>query len=166
MNKKWIASFMVCLAGVSTLTHAANAIQSKPDAAPEAEKSEELKALEAQQTEWLKEGRAAAESWLQLVDKKQYGESWEQLSQVTKRILNQKGWSTYLNSMREALGTPSSRTWVLARFADNPKNVPPGKYMILNYETSFKKVPEGKEMIFLYRESDGRWRIFNYQAGK
>jgi hypothetical protein len=101
-------------------------------------------------------------AWLETVDKGQYGESWEEASQLMKNAIEKPEWIKILEKVRQPLGEVKSRSVLDQRTAKNPKNMPAGDYMVLFYNTSFAKKPSAYELVTLYLEPDGQWRVITY----
>lgn len=104
----------------------------------------------------------AAKSWIELVDKGKYAESWDASSSLLKRTMSKAEWVRVLEATRKPLGNASSRTIIDQRPAPNPKGLPPGDYMVVLYSTVFDTKPKGKELITMEQGDDGQWRVMTY----
>jgi hypothetical protein len=111
----------------------------------------------------LQASAASALSWLQLLDKSQYAQSWDQLSAVTKRTVKKEEWVHILDKTRKPLGAAKSREVVDQRTAKDPQGLPKGDYVVMVYKTAFAK-STSSELVTLYLE-DGHWRVVTYQVG-
>lgn len=103
----------------------------------------------------------STQAWLDLVDKNQYGESWEQASIIMKRTVSKKEWDRILDAVRKPLGNVIKRQLAQQLPAQNPKHMPKGDYMVILYQTSFSNKPNAKELITLSYER-GQWRVITY----
>lgn len=111
----------------------------------------------------LQASAAAAQSWLQLLDKSQYGQSWDQASAVTKQTITKEEWVHILEKTRKPLGTVKSREVLDQRTAKDPQGLPKGDYVVMVYKTAFAK-STASELVTLYLEN-GHWHIVTYQVG-
>lgn len=105
----------------------------------------------------------SAQAWLNLVDNGRYEESWDQGSSMLRRSVTKNEWKEILNVMRKSLGTVSRRAVVQQLPAQNPKNLPRGKYMVILYQTSFSSKSNVQELLTLSFES-GQWKVITYHA--
>ena len=104
----------------------------------------------------------AAESWLALVDSGKYGESWEQASQFFKAAVTKEQWQTALRASREPLGKVLSRNLKSAVFTKTLPGAPDGKYVIIQYDSSFEHKQSAVETITPMLEKDGKWKVSGY----
>lgn len=111
----------------------------------------------------LQASAAAAQSWLQLLDKGQFGQSWDQVSSVTKHTIKKEEWEHILEKTRKPLGNVKSREVLDQRTAKDPQGLPKGDYVVMVYKTVFAK-STASELLTLYLE-DGQWRVVTYQVG-
>lgn len=111
----------------------------------------------------LKASAASAQSWVQLLDKSQFGQSWDQASAITKQTISKDEWVHILDKTRKPLGTVKSREVLDQRTAKDPQGLPQGDYVVMVYKTVFAK-STASELVTLYLE-DGHWRVVTYQVG-
>lgn len=112
----------------------------------------------------LQASAAASQAWLGLLDKAQYGQSWDQSATITKLTINKEDWVQILEKTRRPLGAVSSREVVDQRTAQDPKGLPKGDYIVMVYKTVFSHQPAKVELVTLYLE-DGKWHVVTYQVG-
>lgn len=105
-----------------------------------------------------------AAQWLKMIDDGKYGESWDFASQLFQFTLKRKEWEVAEEKLRAPMGRLISRQLVLQAPAKDPKNLPKGDYMVLEYKASFANRPEVSELVTMIKESDGKWRVLTYQA--
>lgn len=104
----------------------------------------------------------AAQSWVQLIDQGHYEESWDKASQIMQKTISKKEWARALDIARKKLGPVKDRTLKEERPAWDPKRLPPGIYMVVEYNTSFTRVTHSGELLTLRKEPDGKWRVLTY----
>lgn len=110
----------------------------------------------------LESSAIASKTWLEIVDRSQYSESWDKSSGLMKLTIPKDEWIELMNTTRKPLGGVSSRQVLDQRVAKNPHGLPPGDYMVMYYKTAFSTKPDAKELVTLYSE-DGDWRVLTYQ---
>jgi hypothetical protein len=106
----------------------------------------------------------SSKSWLSLLDKHQYGQSWDQASKVTQTTVGKDDWISILEKTRKPLGSVTTREVVDQRTAKNPKGMPEGDYVVMIYKTVFAHQPAQIELVTLYLEN-GKWHVVTYQVG-
>ncbi len=111
----------------------------------------------------VEKGYQASLSWLALLDKENYSESWDQSSSLMKSTIENQSWNQILQQTRKNLGKVISRTIVDKRIAKNPKDLPPGNYLVMVYKTQFKNKASALELVTLFLEND-QWRTVTYQS--
>ncbi len=112
----------------------------------------------------LAAARTTGESWLLLIDRKNYNSSWDQAAATMKLLVDKKGWNQAMTKLRQPLGSVSARTLKDVRTAQNPPGAPAGDYVVLVYDTKFSGRAGANEMVILIKESDGKWRVMSYFA--
>lgn len=106
--------------------------------------------------------KKSAASWLALVDAGQYGQSWDQASQIFKSKVKKDQWVAMAKQAREPLGELKSRSLEGFRHLKNPPNAPEGDYVVMQYSAAFTKTPSATETLSLIQEKDGEWRVAGY----
>lgn len=110
------------------------------------------------------EARKAAQAWLKLVDEGKYEESWEQGSVSFKNVMPKKTWVQALGVARRPLGPVQGRSVRNQAPAMNPNRMPPGIYMVINFDTSFSQASKSGEFMTMRKDPDGQWRILDYRV--
>jgi hypothetical protein len=103
-------------------------------------------------------------TWLAVADQGNYGESWDQASSLLKKTMPKNEWITVMNTLRKPLGSVKSRKIIDIGTSENPKNLPPGEYMVYYYNTAFANKDNGQELITLELGNDNVWRVMTYQV--
>lgn len=110
------------------------------------------------------EALKAAQAWLKLVDEGRYEESWNQGSVSFKAVMPKSSWVEALNAARRPLGAVQKRSVKNQAPAMNPNRMPPGLYMVINYDTSFALATQSGEFMTMRKDPDGKWRILDYRV--
>jgi hypothetical protein len=121
-------------------------IGSKPASNPEAEKA----------------AIKAAQNWLKLVDTAKYATSWEQAAQYFKKAVPKKQWVKTIKIVREPLGKHISRAVVSKRYCTSLPGIPDGKYVVIQFKSSFNNKKNAIETITPMKDKDGKWRVSGY----
>ena len=110
------------------------------------------------------EGKAleAAEKWLTLVDKGEYGKSWATAAGYFKGAVAENQWEQAITAVRGPLGKVISRKVKSRQYATTLPGAPDGEYVVIQFETSFEKKKSALETITPMKEKDGTWRVSGY----
>ena len=100
-----------------------------------------------------------AESWLAIVDKGKYLESWEGLADLFKQNVKEKEWTEDLNRSRKPLGKLLKRELQHETKSSEPSV---GEYLIFQFKASFENDSSVVEAVSLIKENDGKWRVLGY----
>jgi serine/threonine-protein kinase len=106
--------------------------------------------------------RAAAESWLNLMDCAQYAASWEQSAAMLRRTVGLSEWERIVGAERSSLGKVVSRRLKSRRYAERVLGASPGRYVILEYDTTFEHRTGAVETVVPMVDPDGAWRVFAF----
>ena len=103
-----------------------------------------------------------AESWLEAVDKGEYGKSWEQSAELFKAAVSRAEWEKSLNSIRPPLGELVSRSVRSAKFATSLPGAPDGEYVVIQFTSVFANKESAIETVTPMKDTDGTWRVSGY----
>ena len=103
-----------------------------------------------------------AESWLALVDRQKYGESWDAAAKLFQDNVARDTWRDALGAARGPLGTPVARRVKSAETRTSLPGAPDGKYVIILFDTSFEHKKSAVETITPMQEADGSWKVSGY----
>lgn len=103
--------------------------------------------------------------WLKIVDKGEYGKSWDVASLTLRLKIPKKVWEQLLDYTRRPLGSVQKRALLQELDSKDPENLPKGDYKIQVYSTEFS-TGAGKEVLMLIQETDGTWRALTYHSSK
>jgi opacity protein-like surface antigen len=104
----------------------------------------------------------AADGWLKLVDAGQYGASWDEAARLFRNAVSKDGWERSLKGLRAPLGSVVSRRAFSKRYTESLPGAPDGKYVVIQYETSFENKKTAIETVTPMLDGDGHWRVSGY----
>jgi hypothetical protein len=105
---------------------------------------------------------AAAEQWLALVDQGKYEESWSEAAAYFQGAVTREQWVQSMNGFRKPLGNLLERKFKSARFTASVPGAPDGKYVVIEFETSFENKKTAVETITPMLDKVGQWRVSGY----
>jgi hypothetical protein len=105
---------------------------------------------------------AAAEAWLAMVDRGQYGASWDAASETFRHGIERVKWETTIESARTPLGVANSRKVRMATLTRELPGALAGEYVVIQFDTRFENRPLSTEVVTPVREKDGAWRVAGY----
>ncbi len=104
----------------------------------------------------------AAESWLALLDARDFEGSWEEAAALFRAAVSPQQWEDSVESAYGGVGRPKSRTLDTAEYKTELPGAPDGEYFVLTYKTQFERKQSGVETVVPMRDTDGTWRISGY----
>jgi hypothetical protein len=110
------------------------------------------------------ESLRAAQDFVGLIDRGLYGESWSRGSRLLQATVGQAQWVQALQFARARLGSVKARTLKDQKPAWDPKGLPNGAYMVVEFNVDFEKVANSGELLTLMREAGGTWKVLTYQV--
>jgi hypothetical protein len=105
---------------------------------------------------------ASAQTWLAEVDHGNYEQSWKEAAAFFQAAVTESGWESALNVYRKPLGEMKSRKLLGANEAESLPGAPDGKYVVMQFETSFAVKKTAVETVTFMREKDGTWKAAGY----
>jgi hypothetical protein len=105
---------------------------------------------------------SSAQAWMALVDRGQYGESWDAASETFRNGIERAKWITTVDPVRAPLGGVISRKVRQAQVARSLPGAPEGEYVVIQFDTRFENRPLATEIVTPVREKDGSWRVAGY----
>jgi Protein of unknown function (DUF4019) len=103
-----------------------------------------------------------AQSWLKQIDDGNYTSSWKDASAYFRGALTEKGWVEALNGARKPLGKLVSRKLAKSQDAQSLPGAPDGKYVVMQFDTSFENKKSAVETVTFMQEKDGKWKAAGY----
>jgi len=104
----------------------------------------------------------AAKGWLALVDAGKHDESWDQSGASFRQAVTKPQWSQALAGARNPLGALVSRELDSATETSTLPGAPDGKYVVMQFRTSFANKASAVETVTTSLEADARWRVVGY----
>lgn len=108
-------------------------------------------------------GALAAQGWLVLLDRKDWGRAWETTGSVFRSKVPLGTWMDAIPKVREPLGTLVERKPVEAAYKTTLQGQPDGEYVTAVFQTKFTN-REVAEVLTMVHEPDGKWRVTGYSA--
>jgi hypothetical protein len=106
--------------------------------------------------------QAAAEKWLLLLDRGEFGEAWDECAKLFRERVTRQQWLDGLPATRKPFGAMKSRKFEIAVYKTTLPGAPDGEYVTLRFITNFEKKDQAEELLTLALE-DGAWRTTGYQ---
>ncbi len=109
-----------------------------------------------------KAAASAAEAWLKLVDAGRYGASWDEAARLFRAAVSRADWERAAAGVRSPLGRLVSRKVASRRYAESLPGAPDGKYVVIQYRTSFENKKAATEAVTPMLDEGGQWRVSGY----
>ena len=103
-----------------------------------------------------------AQAWLALIDEGKLGESWDATAKLFQGAISRDAWIQKAAGARGMLGTVVSRRIKSAHFETHLPGAPDGKYVVIQFDTSFEKKKKAVETVTPMQEADGAWKVSGY----
>lgn len=104
----------------------------------------------------------AAENWLAMVDAGRYAESWQEASELFRNAVTLAQWKQSLQGARKPLGKLINRKVRTTTYKTSLPGAPDGKYVVIEFDTSFEKKKSALETVTPTMEKDGKWKVSGY----
>jgi hypothetical protein len=108
-----------------------------------------------------KAGQSAAQAWLLLLDRKDWGTAWDASSGVFRQNVPLGTWMDNVPKVREPLGALVEREPGVPFYKKTLPGRPEGDYVTVVFISKFAN-RQVEETVTTVRESDGRWRVTGY----
>jgi hypothetical protein len=152
---------ILCIAALAACAFAAQAQTTAPSAKPAASAAGNGV---VSNPEYEAAGKNAAQGWLMLLDRKDWGTAWDASSGVFRQNVPLGTWMDNIPKLREPFGALVERTPGEPIYTKRVAGRPEGDYVTISFKSKFANKPEVVEMVTTVRESDGRWRVTGYGA--
>ena len=103
----------------------------------------------------------AATQWLSLIDSGRYSASWDEAAPPLQAAVTKEDWEQTIGDLRTSLGKMNSRTLKTAEARTSLPGAPEGRYVVVQFETSFANQPSVTETVTPMYEN-GKWRVSGY----
>jgi len=101
----------------------------------------------------------AAKTWLLLVDSGDYGQSWKNAAAYFKGAVKKTQWEQSAKAVREPLGSVVMRSLKSTTYATSLPGAPDGKYVVIQFSSSFKNKADATETVTPMLDKDDQWRM-------
>jgi hypothetical protein len=108
-------------------------------------------------------GKLAAQGWLVLLDRKDWGRAWETSSSVFRQTVPLATWMDGIPKVRTELGALADRRPGDAAYKTTLAGRPDGEYVTVVFLSKFEK-RELQEVVTTVRDTDGKWRVTGYSV--
>lgn len=149
-------------AGVATAQLKPPKDTAKP-AAPAASAAPAPSAKSSAHAEKEAAGKLAAQGWLVLLDRKDWGRAWETSSSVFRQTVPLPAWMDGIPKVRAELGAFVERKPVESAYKTTLAGRPDGEYVTVIFLSKFEK-RELQEVVTTVRDTDGKWRVTGYST--
>jgi len=109
-----------------------------------------------------KEATAAAEQWLELVDRGKFNGSWLEASTYFRNVTTKQQWKQQVSVWRSALGAVVNRKLRTVQYLTTMPGAPDGEYVMIQYDTTFAHKKSAVEVVVPMMDADGKWRVSEY----
>ena len=105
----------------------------------------------------------AARTWVMMIDKGQYADSWKATSPLFQATSTSDLWVASLQTNRAPLSKVNSRKLASATYTKSVTGGA-GEFIVVHYTTSFAnaQAPFSDEAITVVKDADGQWRVAGY----
>jgi len=111
--------------------------------------------------EFEQAGKMAAQAWLVLLDRKDWGTAWDASSAVFRQNVPLGTWMDNIPKLRQPMGALLERQPGEPLYTRKLAGQPEGDYVTISFTTKFAN-KQVIEMVPVVREADGRWRVTGY----
>jgi Protein of unknown function (DUF4019) len=101
-------------------------------------------------------------AWLAMVDSGAYEESWREAASLLRGAISQEDFSKSMVGARQPLGRMVSRKVKSRTYKESLPGAPDGKYVVLEFDTSFENKKTAVETVTPMQEPDGAFRVSGY----
>lgn len=108
-------------------------------------------------------GKLAAQGWLVLLDRNDWGRAWETSSSVFRQTVPLATWMDGIPKVRMELGAFVERTPAESAYKTTLAGRPDGEYVTVIFLSKFEK-RELQEVLTTVRDTDGKWRVTGYST--
>jgi uncharacterized protein DUF4019 len=120
--------------------------------------------IHASDSDILEKVESSARSWLDLVDKDEYTESWRKSSAVLREKMSESDWVKSITAIRAPLGSAGARYIATAAQTKSWPKLPDGEYIVLQFYTTFSNKGLAMETIVLAKQQDETWPVADYSV--
>jgi hypothetical protein len=108
--------------------------------------------------------QTVASEWLIMLDRGKFSESWEVADSFYKAATPKEAYLESMKYFRGELGRTGSRTITKINYTNSVSHRPDGKYVIVDFETSFSMIDKKTlEEVTLSKDKGGFWKVTDYE---
>lgn len=109
-------------------------------------------------------GQTAAQGWLLLLDRKDWGTAWDASAGMFRQSVPLSAWMDGVPKLREPFGAFVEREAATVVYKKSLAGRPAGDYVTAIFVSKFANKAQVEETVTTVREPDGRWRVTGYTA--
>ncbi|MDB5859521.1 MAG: hypothetical protein JWQ76_3210 [Ramlibacter sp.] len=106
-------------------------------------------------------GKLAAQGWLALLDRQDWGTAWDASSAVFRQSVPLGNWMDAIPKVRQPFGPLVEREARQAIYKTSLPGRPDGQYVTVMFASKYQN-QQVQEIVTTVRETDGRWRVTGY----
>ena len=110
-----------------------------------------------------KAGALAAQGWLTLLDRRDWGTAWETAAGMFHSSVPLGTWMDGIPKVRGDLGNLLERAPAVAEYKNQLPGRPVGDYVTTIFDSRFEQ-RQVEEVVTAVREPDGKWRVTGYST--
>ena len=103
-----------------------------------------------------------AQTWLREIDNGDYAQSWTNAAGYFQAANSAEKWTEALRQVRKPLGPPVSRKVKSTQEMSSLPGAPDGRYIVMQFNTSFASKQFAIETVTFMLEKDGQWKAAGY----
>jgi hypothetical protein len=103
-----------------------------------------------------------AQTWLRDIDSGNYAQSWTNAAAYFQSAITSEKWVEAVQQVRKPLGPLVSRKIKSAQELTSLPGAPDGRYIVMQFETSFANKKSAVETVTFMLGKDGQWRAAGY----
>ena len=103
-----------------------------------------------------------AQAWLRDIDDGHYAPSWTNAAAYFQSAISSEKWAEALQQVRQPLGPLVSRKVKSTQEMSSLPGAPDGRYIVMQFETSFANKKSAVETVTFMLEKDGQWKSAGY----
>jgi len=103
----------------------------------------------------------AARAWVELLDRERWDDSWQAAATLFRSSITAAQWAATIQTVRQPLGTVSSRIVQSAMRTDVLPGVPVGDYEVIQFRTRFAQKQDAIETVVMTRDG-AAWKVSGY----
>ena len=108
-------------------------------------------------------GKLAAQGWLFLLDRGDWGRSWETSAGMFRAMVPLAAWMDGIPKVRAPMGALLERIPTQSAYKTTLEGRPPGDYVTVIFASKFQS-KQVEETVTMVREADGKWRATGYST--